>query len=128
MFTIGFASLHLWTRKCNQYLILPHVPATDTNVHEAMPPTRTEANTLPNGTESSSSPTKYVYQRTIAHGLDPDDPNKRLYCIIWHGFTANEDTWEPPNNIPHNAVARYCKRHKLEMPKQNNTAVTALNN
>jgi hypothetical protein len=55
---------------------------------------------------------EFVIERLISHGEAED--GKKLIRVRWAGYSNNDDTWEPAENIPHQLIRRYAKRKKVE--------------
>ena len=56
----------------------------------------------------------FVVQRIIAHGVA--DNIEFLLKVRWHGFSSEEDTWEPIRHLPYNMVVRYCQTRNIALP------------
>ena len=54
--------------------------------------------------------TKYLFDKIVNHGYDPDDRTTMMYKIRWHGFDSSHDTWQYAKDLPYNTVVRYCRR------------------
>ena len=61
--------------------------------------------------------TRYVFDKIVNHGLDPDNENIMMYKVRWHGYSAQHDTWQYATDLPYNTVVRYCKRWSLPIPE-----------
>lgn len=59
----------------------------------------------------STNEKEYVFDHIVDFNTDSD-----LFRVRWHGYSAEEDTWEPPNHLPFNAIASYFRRNNREMP------------
>jgi transposase InsO family protein len=54
--------------------------------------------------------TEFVVDRVISHHVD--DAGQPMVRVRWHGFEADDDTWEPAAEVPRHFLARYAKRRK----------------
>ncbi len=53
----------------------------------------------------------YGVDRLVSHLKD--DRGNWLIRVRWAGYTSADDTWEPPENLPSDIVAKYEKRKKI---------------
>jgi Chromo (CHRromatin Organisation MOdifier) domain len=54
---------------------------------------------------------EFVIERLISHGEAED--GKMLIRVRWAGYSNNDDTWEPAENIPHQLIRRYAKKKNV---------------
>ena len=69
-----------------------------------------EAPTLqPTGQQQPSGTTEveYAIDRLVDHADIEGTPH---YRVRWYGYTANNDTWEPADNLPNRMISLYHKR------------------
>jgi hypothetical protein len=57
---------------------------------------------------------EFVIDRVVAHGTDPET-GSMLVRIRWHGFSAEDDTWENPKAIPRHFVESYARRKRMRV-------------
>jgi Chromo (CHRromatin Organisation MOdifier) domain len=58
---------------------------------------------------------EYVFERIV--GTKQADDGTMLYRVRWFGYTRDEDTWEPQEQLPISALRRYHRRIGLPMPQ-----------
>ena len=47
------------------------------------------------------------------------DYDPKYGCRIrWFGYTPEDDTWEPPGNLPKNVVLQYFRRRQTPVPHE----------
>jgi Chromo (CHRromatin Organisation MOdifier) domain len=51
---------------------------------------------------------EYVIERLV--GLRREADGSESYKVRWFGYTREEDTWEPPANLPSSMVQKYRRR------------------
>jgi Chromo (CHRromatin Organisation MOdifier) domain len=70
---------------------------------------------LPRKQRSISTPrleeTEYVVERILDHSANEE--GRKILKIRWAGFTPEDDTWEPIENIPEGLVRKYERRKRV---------------
>lgn len=66
-------------------------------------------------------PEDYVIERIVDHGEHEAD-HRLQFRVRWYGFTPGFDTWEPISDLPRLQVIRYCKRVKLAVTDEIDSA------
>jgi hypothetical protein len=51
---------------------------------------------------------EYVVERLV--GLRREADGSESYKVRWFGYSRDEDTWEPPANLPSSMVQKYSRR------------------
>ena len=46
-----------------------------------------------------------------------------LFRVIWYGYAASADTWEPIRHLPRSKVISYFKRRKIPLPDNLDDAI-----
>ncbi len=95
----------------------PRLPDIRTSTDESTP--------APQGTNHGLS--RYVFDRIVNHGYDPDDNRTMMYLVKWHGYSSAHNTWQYANTLPYNTVARYCRRNNLPIPRAPRTPLLRIN-
>ena len=76
----------------------------------------TEQSTPAQGTNHNL--TRYVFDKIVNHGWDPDNDTIMMYKVRWHGYSAEHDTWQYASDLPYNTVVRYCRKWNLSIPRE----------
>ena len=70
----------------------------------------------------SENPSEFVMSKMLSHGVNDDAEHptallgQTVYCVRCYGYGADDDTWEPIQNLPRNAVASYYRRKGQKLP------------
>lgn len=56
--------------------------------------------------EGSSEP-EYAFDKIVDHKTQD---GKRYYKVRWEGYTSGDDTWEPEEHLPKNAISVYNRK------------------
>ena len=70
---------------------------------------------------------RYVFDKIVNHGYDPEDSTTMMYKIRWHGFDSSHDTWQYVKDLPYNTVVRYCRRWNIPQPTKPRNVITRIN-
>ena len=82
---------------------------------------RDESHNLRKGEENSPTraegnvDAEYVIDRIVDHGYQKE---KLILKVKWYGYTIEDATWEPIEQLPRSAVVTYFRRKRLLLPAQ----------
>ena len=82
---------------------------------------RDESHNLREGEEDGpthqerSATSEYVIDRIVDHGFQEE---KLILKVRWYGYTIEDATWKPIEQLPRSAVVTYFRRKKLPLPQQ----------
>lgn len=78
------------------------------------PPTSSTVD-APKAVRSNTAPAEA--ERQVMDALVDYDTAKDQFRVRWHGYSASEDTWEPPGHIPFNAMYSYFSSRRQRLPR-----------
>jgi Chromo (CHRromatin Organisation MOdifier) domain len=58
---------------------------------------------------------EYVFERIV--GTKKGDEGTMLYRVQWFGYTRDDETWEPQEQLPISSLRRYHRHIGLPMPQ-----------
>ena len=61
---------------------------------------------------TSTKDTEWAFEKLIDY-----DPESDTYRVRWTNYGPEDDTWQPPSDIPYNSVRSLHKRKKLAIPE-----------
>ena len=73
-------------------------------------------------------PHEFAIDKIVGHATNDDSSHpyagvgEVLYRVRWTRYTAEDDTFEPINHIPRNAIVSYCNRNAIPLPVNINQA------
>ena len=70
---------------------------------------------------------RYVFDKIVNHGMDPDDNQVMMYKVRWHGYDSSHDTWQYAKDLSYNTVVRYSRRWNIPIPPRPRTILTRIN-
>lgn len=64
-----------------------------------------------------SAPVPAEAEQHVLDAIVSYNRKEDLFKVRWHGYSAADDTWEPPGHLPFNAMASYFRRLKKRNPR-----------